>query len=1225
MRLTALTRFIATAAVAMPMAFSSFAQVSPHGGMMRFPDISSEHIVFVYANDLWVVPRTGGEARPLASPPGGEMYPKFSADGQTIAFIGNYDGGRDLYTIPVLGGIPSRLTHHPANESLCDWTPDGRLLFNTNGLAGLQRQQQLFFVGANGGLPEQVSVPYGERGAVSEDGTWLAYTPMNRDFRTWKRYRGGLASDIWLFNLNTKQSRRVTTWEGTDTQPMWHKGTLYYLSDEGGQARLNLWSFDPASGRRAQITTYTDFDVKWPSIGPGPNGQGEIVFQYGSELRVIDLGTKNIRTVDVTIPGDRPQLRTQSVDASNFVTGMAISSTGKRAAVEARGDIWTTPAENGAPRNLTRTDGAAERDPSWSPDGRWIAYFSDATGEYELYVTQSDGQGETKQLTKDSKTFYYRPTWSPDSKHIAFSDKAGYMFLYSFESGETKQFDRDVWGNQPAMNFSHDSRWITYSKANEENPQSSVFIYDTKNDELHRVTSVMFDDQSPVFDRKGEWLYFASTRNFSPSYSNLDTTFIYDDAQVLIAVPLRDDVKSPWLAKSDEESWKDEKKKDDAADSGDDAAASNDKPAAAPAKADDGVSGAWSGTVNVPDMPQPLAFTMNLTLGANNQVTGSMNAGPFSGPMSGSYDPASKKLKLTLTGGDGTVVTFDMTIEGSTMRGNAFGPDGQAVPITATRASTGGQDTADAGNAKADDKPAESVEIDFDGFEARAMMIPVPSGVFGNLAVNSSNQLLFVRRSGSGGNGIKLFDLNDSTKSEKDVATGVMGFDISADGKQLLLARGRNSAIQPASPGGAPKNLKTDGMTARINPREEWRQIFVDAWRIQRDFFYDPNLHGVDWPAIRKQYEAMLADCVNREDVSYVISEMISELNVGHAYYWGGDTESQPSVSVGLLGVDFTLENGAYRISKIYRGADWDVDATGPLSEPGIDVNEGDYLLAVNGVPMNTAVDPWAPFTGKVGHTVTLTVSDQPTMNDEAREVIIKPIGSEADLRYRAWIERNRAYVEEQTGGKVGYIYVPDTGVNGQNNLFRQFYGQAHKEALIIDERWNGGGQIPTRFIELLNRPVTNYWARSNGKDWKWPPDAHHGPKCMLINGPSGSGGDAFPYYFKQAGLGKLIGTRTWGGLVGISGNPGLVDGGYTAVPTFGFYENDGTWGIEGHGVDPDIEIIDDPANMQNGADPQLDRAIQLMLEEIRRNPYVAPKRPDYPNRKGMGITEDDK
>jgi tricorn protease len=477
---------------------------------------------------------------------------------------------------------------------------------------------------------------------------------------------------------------------------------------------------------------------------------------------------------------------------------------------------------------------------------------------------------------------------------------------------------------------------------------------------------------------------------------------------------------------------------------------------------------------------------------------------------------------------------------------------------------------------------------------------------------------------GEGGDSkIVALDLTDDDLEEKTVVDGAGRFDISADGKQLLYPKRGAGFIQPASPGGMKKAKKivTDGMVVLIDPREEWEQIFVDAWRRYRNFFYDPTMHGVDWKAVRGQYAEMLDDCVTRSDVGFVIREMISELNVGHAYYRGTrPMDPPPRMSVGMLGVDFELHEGAYRIAEILRGGPWDTDALSPLDEPGVDVSEGDYVLAVNGQPVDASKDPWASFQGMAGKTVELTVNSEPEIDDEARHVVVDLLRSEVPVRYRAWVESNRRYVEEKSDGKIGYVYVPDTGVRGQNELVRQYFGQVRKEALLIDERWNGGGQIPTRFIEMLNRPVTNYWARRHGKDWPWPPDAHHGPKAMLINGLAGSGGDAFPFYFKQAGLGPLIGTRTWGGLVGIGGLPPLVDGAGVTVPSFAFYEKDGTWGIEGHGVDPDIEVLADPAEMVDGSDPQLDAAIEYLLQQVAQNPYEPPERPDYPDRSGWGI-----
>ncbi len=1140
----------------------------PHAGMLRYPDVGASAITFVYANDIWTVAREGGTATPLASPPGAESFPRFSADSSTIAFVGNYEGNRDIYTIGADGGVATRVTHHPSRETLCGWTPSGELLFFTSGFAGLARQAQLMTVSASGGLPKKLPVPYGANGSISPDGQWLAYTPHTRDHRTWKRYRGGMATDIWLFNLNTHASKKITDWEGTDSQPMWHGDAVYYLSDDGPTHRLNIWRYDTKRNKRKQVTNFDQYDVKWPAIGPGPTGSGEIVFQYGPDLVLLDLANETSSVVDVSIPGDKPKIRSHDVDSSKFITNGDISSTGKRAVFEARGDIWTVPAKHGSPKNLTHTNNAAERDPSWSPDGQWIAYFSDATGEYELYIQQSDGLGETKQLTKNGDAYRYSPTWSPDSKLISFFDKAGDYFVHTIESGETKKFDTEPWASPSRMSWSYDSNWITYTKGGD-NVTTSIWLYNIESGEKHQVTSGMFNDSSPTFDRQGDYLFFASNRAFtSPAYEDVGTSFIYAGTDLLFAVPLRDEVGSPWAPKNDEESWGDESEKDDASDDDDDDdAKSHDK------KAD-----------------------------KKNDSSKDDD--------SESYEHESQKHE-------------------SGERESGHHDDKVKAKDHAEKDAS--DDDGKESKAKKKEKDEdEKLVIELEGFERRALKIPVDKGNFSQLAVNNDDKLVYVRQ-GSRGSGrkpsIKIFDLTDDEKEEKTILDGVGQFSMTADGKKLLVRKGHKMAIVEAKPKQKmDKPLSTKGMTARVEPHEEWQQMFREAWRIQRDFFYDPNMHGVDWNAVYKQYEPMVEGCASREDLAYVIGEMISEINVGHAYVrGGGDFEKSPRVATGMLGADFELRDGAYQISKIYEGAPWDYDARGPLSQPDVDVKEGDYLLAVNGVALDTSQDPWAAFGGLVGRSITITVSEKPTKDDDAREIIIEPMKSERTLRYRAWIEHNRKYVEDQSDGQIGYVYVPDTGVNGQNNLFRQFYGQRDKAALIIDERWNGGGQIPTRFIELLNRPIANYWARRDGHDWSWPPDAHQGPKCMLINGLAGSGGDYFPFYFRKVGLGKLIGMRTWGGLVGYSGNPSLIDSGGITSPTFAFYETDGTWGIEGHGVDPDIEVVDDPALMVDGGDPQLDAAIEHLLSEIKRHPYVKPKRPAYPNRSGMGIAEDDK
>ncbi len=1095
------------------------AEVRPHAGMLRYPDVGPTHIAFRYANDLWLVPREGGTATPVASPAGQESLPKFSPDGERLAFMGNYDGNVDLYTIPVAGGSPLRVTHHPVTEVLTDWTPDGRLIFYARGMQEYPRAQELFTVAAEGGLPVKMPVPYGANGSVAADGRSLAYTPHSRDHRTWKRYRGGMATDVWLFDLEERTSRKLTDWEGTDTLPMWHGRRVYYLSDAGPSHKLNIRVIDLDSGEDRQVTDFADHDVKWPSIGPGDRGQGEIVFQHGAELMLLDLESEEARPVRVTIPGDRPRLRTHRVEAADLVFNRQISATGKRAVVEARGDVWTLPAEKGSPRNLTRTAGAAERDPAWSPDGRWVAYFSDATGAYEVWVTRADGRGETRRLTDEGRAYLYAPSWSPDSARIAFWDKAGALLVHDLGAATTEEIDRDPGGGGGRLAWSADSRWLVYQRSSSVVEPTALWLYDARAGEARQVTAGMFNDTWPVFDREGKYLYFASQREISePVYEDLGTTWVYTDTDRLYVLPLRGSEPSPLAPKSDEEETEEKE-----------------------AAKDEGAEAAKAGA-----------------------------------------GKAKKKKK----------------------------------------------DSEDA-DAEGEKKEPPPVEIDLPDFERRAVPLPVERGNFTQLAVNDEGKLVYLRWPPRGGDdkaSIRLLDLDDEDEPEKTVLEEADGFAISADGKKLLVTRDETMAIVDARPDQKMESpIATDGLVALVDPREEWRQVFHEAWRLERDFFYDPNLHGVDWEAVRGRYAAMLDDCVSRDDVGYVIAEMISELNVGHTYYRDGATgEEGPSVSVGMLGCDFEVGDGAYRIGRIYEGGPWDADARGPLSQPAVDVEPGDYLLEVNGAPIDPAKDPWAAFQGLAGKTVTLTVSEAPVVDERARYPVVELLAEEDDLRFRAWVEKNRRHVAEASDGRVGYIYVPNTGISGQNELVRQFFGQVRREALIIDERWNGGGQVPTRFIELLNRPVANYWALRDLEDLPWPPDAHHGPKCMLINGLAGSGGDYLPFWFRAAGLGKLVGTRTWGGLVGIGGTPRLIDGARVTVPNFAFYETDGTWGIEGHGVEPDIEVVDDPALMAGGADPQLDAAIRHMLEELETRPYRPPPRPAYPDRSGMGLSPED-
>ena len=1057
---------------------------------LRQPDVSATQIAFVYAGDVWVVPKTGGVANRLSSPRGDESFPRFSPDGQLIGFTGDYDGNEDVYVMPATGGVPTRVTHHPAPDRMLGWYPDGRsILFASPMESGRDRFFQLYRVSKDGGLPVKLPVPYGEFGAISPDGKWLAYVPQSQDFRTWKRYRGGWNSRIWLYNLETGASKQVAPSEANNSQPMWHGRTLYFLSDRGAGERTNIWAYSLDADSARQVTRLTDYDIHFPAIGPS-----DIVFEAGGQLYLLDLALEKTREVRVQVVTDLSSLKPRLDSVGSRIDNAGISPSGKRAVFEARGDVFTVPAENGPIQNLTRTPGVAERTPAWSPDGRLIAYWSDRTGEYQLVVRPADGSGSEEQLTTLGPGFRYRPYWSPDSKKLAFIDQTMTVWVVDRDSKKSTKVDRGLFMYQGQLDafrvgWSSDSRWLAYAR-DLDNRNTAVFLFDTKTGTRTQVTSGYYGDASPVFDPDGKYLYFLTNRSFEPIYSDVDNTWIYTNTTRIAAAALRPDVASPLAPQNDDE------------------AAKSDSTAA---------------------------------------------------------------------------------------------------------------DTTKAKKTEPKAKPA-AVDIDLTGLERRVVLLPPEAGNYTDLAA-ASGKVIFVRHPRTGASDKKspliYWDLKE--RKEEIVLDDASPAVLSADGQKLLVAVQRRFAIVDVKPGQKfDKPLRTAELTMTVDPRAEWRQMFNDVWRFERDYFYDPGMHGVDWSAERVRYGKLLDAAVTRSDVNFAIGELISELSSSHTYRGGGDLEEGPRRGVGLLGVDWALENGAFRIKRIIDGAPWDDEVRSPLRAPGVDVKEGDYVLAVNGAPLDSATDPWAAFDGLADQTVKLSVSNRPSL-DGARTVLVKTLADEGRLRYLAWIEANRRHVDEATKGRVGYVYVPSTGLDGQTELERQFAAQIDKEGLIVDERFNSGGQIPDRFIELLNRPAFAYYAVRDGKDWQWPPAAQIGPKVMLINGWSGSGGDAFPTFFREASLGPLIGERTWGGIIGISGVPQLIDGGFVTVPTFRQYDPQGQWFAEGHGVDPDIPVPEDPGQLARGVDQQLEAGIQEVQRRLGQHPVAAPKRPPYQNRTAGG------
>ena len=1059
--------------------------------LLRFPDVSESQITFIYGDDVWVVPKSGGTAQKLSSPAGQETFPRFSPDGQTIAFSANYDGNTDVYTLPVGGGTPDRITHHQGTDRIVDWTPDGDLLYASSMRSGRQRYSQFYRVDADGGMPERLPLEHAEHGAYSPNGETLALTQKTRVFRTWKRYRGGLAADIWLYDVDEKTSRNVTDHPANDELPMWDGDTMYFLSDRGPNKRMNIWAYETASDEMRQVTEYTDFDVHFPAIGPS-----DLVFEAGGTLYRMALDTEEVTEVPVRVVTDQSSLKPRTETVAQQISGANVSPSGKRAVVEARGELFSLPAENGVVMNLTRTSGTAERHPAWSPDGESVAYFSDASGEYELTVRNLD-DGSEQTVTSLGAGYRYQPYWSPDSEKVAYIDEKQQIQIVEVESGDVTTVDQGRWRTHGGLSgftvsWSPDSRWLAYS-IGLENRHQTVFLHDTENGETTQATSGFYGVSNPVFAPSGDYLFVQTTREFDPVYSSLDYDFVYPNVTKLAAIPLRKDVDSPLAPRNDTEAGDEEDN------------------------------------------------------GEEDQENGE----------------------------------------------------------------------------NGDD---EGVEIDFDGFEDRMVVLPPKAGNYARIDA-AEGMVVYHRapRSGSGDENAPLYAYDLEEREEKTIVDDVSFFQLAHNDKKVLVAKGPRIAIVDLAPGQSiSETLPIDEMTMRLDPRAEWEQMFADAWRLQRDYFYDPNMHGVDWQAMRERYGALIDDAVTRSDVNYILGELIAELNASHTYRGGGDPYAEPeSRNVGALGVNWSLDDDAYRIAEIVEGAPWDAEARSPLHRPGVDVSEGDYVLAVNGAPLDTADDPWAALQGLAGETVELTVHDEPTA-DGARTVIVELLteDDEERLRYLHWVEQKRQRVEEATDGRVGYVYVPNTGIDGQTELVRQFNAQFHKDALIIDERFNSGGQIPDRFVELLNRPAKAYFDVRHGSDWQWPPVAHHGPKSMLINGWSGSGGDAFPDFFRKADLGPIIGTRTWGGLIGISGVPQLVDGGVVTVPTFRQYNPDGSWFAEGYGVEPDIRVVNNPGSLARGEDPQLERAIEEMMRALEEGGYDKPDRPAYEDRTPGGGDE---
>jgi tricorn protease len=1082
---------------------------TPAPVLMRYPTIHGESVVFEACGNLWLVDRKGGTAQRLTTDPGFDILPRFSPDGKYIAFTGQYQQNSDVYLIPAAGGAAKRLTFHSdvVDEAPLRWGPDNMVVTwtpDSKNVVFLSRRNtfnswfgRYFSVAITGGLPSELPLDRGGMLSYSPDGQKIVYNRIFSNFRTWKRYDGGLAQQLYLYDLATKQLAEIAPFQGTSTEPMWYGNTIYFLSDRDSNRRANLWAYDLTTKAVRQITKFTDYDVDWPSIG-----DTGIVFQQGGSLYVLDLPSEQLHKLDVTVPDDGTRSAPRFVDASKQIHAYDIAPNGKRAAFEARGDIFTVPEKDGATRDITETSNANERYPSWSPNGKLIAYVTDREQEAQIATRPAEGGKETL-LTKFDKGYLYSPVWAPGSDKLAFSDSGHQLWYVSLSGGAPVKIAHDDRDEIKDYSWSPDGEWLAYSLA-AANGLHQIWLYQLKDAKATLVSSGSDDDREPVFDRNGKYLFFVSKRHANPILSQTEFNIATLKMRGIYVVTLTKEEPSLFAPRSDE----------------------------------------------------------------------------------GIIENEASRPSLTATPA----------------------PSATAGPIP-------------------------SIKIDLDGFMERAVPVPVPAADYAGLAA-SRDSLFYITMEGPGvavgqeaemlKTTLRAYDLKPRKERTMvtDLSAGGDSYALSDDGSKVIYHKGEGYFIADAkldgskpTPGGegGPQPLDLNQMRVQVDPRQEWEEMFDQAWRLERDFFFNPKMNGEDWNAIGASYRKLLPLCGCREDLNYLIGEIVGELCNSHTYVGGGDVgreDSSAKVKVGLLGVDFALDqaSGLYRFAKIYPGDNTRDDYRSPLTEPGIDVHEGSYLLAVDGHELKAPTDPYTLFLNKTTGTVRLTLADSP--EGPRRDVIVKPIANELKVRLKAWIDHNREVIDKASGGKIGYIYMSDMEGLGMEQFIQQFYPQIRKEGLVIDDRYNGGGEIDQIVLERLRRILVGMSTNRQRDAETWPSEVQNGYKVTLLNQYSASDGDIFPYYFKKYGLGPLIGKRTWGGVRGIRGYWPLLDGGYITIPEASLYGLDSKWVIENYGVPPDMEVEDLPGDLLAGHDAQLEAGINYLLKQIQEHPKPIPSPP---------------
>ena len=1054
--------------------------------LFRQPTMNKTDIVFVFAGDLWRVSRGGGLAERLTSGTGTETNPIFSPDGNWIAFTGEYDGNVDVYVIPAIGGEPKRITYHAGNDSVIGGTPDGKSVVFLSGRAAGMPVPKMYTMPVSGeGLPTELPFPMtGGVASFSPDGSRIAYMPLAPTFQQWKRYRGGRTTKIWIGNLSDSSVEEIPRQNSNDFTPQWVGDKIYFLSDRNGR-NVTLYAFDTKTKKVVQAINNTGLDLKTASAAP----DGIVYEQFGT-INIYDLNSGKTNKVNITLNGDLPQVRPRYEKVAERVQNVAISATGARAVFEARGEILSVPAEKGNARNLTNTPGVAERDPTWSPDGKWIAYFSDESGEYALHLRDQTGMGEVKKISLGNpSSYFYSPKFSPDSKKVLFTDKRLNVWYLDVEKGTPVKVDTNTYENPfPTLNpnWSPDSKWIVYTKQLK-NRLGAVHLFSLESGNRTQITDGMSDARNAAFDKSGKYIYFTASTDNGPTTGWLDmSSYPFRTTYSVYAVVLKKTDPSPLAPESDEEKPQEQ---------------TPPKPPGA--------------------KPEPVTVTIDL-----EKINQRIVALPL---------PA-RGYQALIAGKAGTFFLLEN------------------VPVSGT---------------------ATTPQI---------------------------------------GATLHRFDM-DKRKAEK-ILEGVTQFDVSANGEKMLFGQpgGRYtiaSTVQPLKPGEGVLNV--GDMEVYVDPRAEWKQMYAEAWRIQRDFFYDPTFHGLNIKATEEKYRPFLDNIGSRADLNYLFQEMLGNMVVGHHNSGGGDAPQPMRYTSGLLGADYTIENGRYRFAKIYDGENWNPGLVAPLTQPGVDVRVGDYLIAVNGREVRATDNIYSFFQQTAGKQIIIKVSANPDGKD-SRQYTVVPVASENNLRNLAWIEGNRRKVSELSGGKLAYVYLPNTGGAGYTNFNRYYFAQIDKEGAVIDERFNGGGSAADYMIDYMRRPLMNYWSTREGEDFTTPVSAIYGPKTMIINEYAGSGGDLLPWLFRQNKLGALVGKRTWGGLVGIYTYPVLIDGGSVTAPRVAFRNAQGELDVENKGVPPDIDVDLDPKMWRAGRDIQLEKAVEVTLAEIKKNPMRKPTKGAFPN-----------